>query len=103
MSDRGMKKWAPYKALTEQYDALEELHKKEEICEKPVLSSDEEEEINDFLVNYAGQTATFQYYRKQRVNELTSKIIKIDIPNRRLVLEDKKIIHFEELVGIKKH
>ena len=33
MSDRGMKKWAPYKSLNEQWETLDALHEKEERVE----------------------------------------------------------------------
>ena len=29
MSDRGMKKWAPYKSLNEQWETLDALHEKD--------------------------------------------------------------------------
>ena len=39
MSDRGMKKWAPYKSLNEQWSTLDQI-KKEEIKEKPKISNE---------------------------------------------------------------
>ena len=63
MSDRGMKKWAPYKSLNEQWSTLDQI-KKEEIKEKPKISNEKAEEINDILVNYEGQELTIRYFRK---------------------------------------
>ena len=54
MSERGMKKWAPYKSLNEQEDYLNKLHKKQEKVERPRISSDEADNINEILVNYHG-------------------------------------------------
>ena len=51
MSERGMKKWAPYKSLNEQEDYLKKLHKKQEKVERPSISSDEADNINEILVN----------------------------------------------------
>ena len=40
MSDRGIKKWAPYKSLTEQDFTLKEHKEKEEKLEKPTISTE---------------------------------------------------------------
>lgn len=101
MADRGMKKWAPYKSLIEQEDSLKRLQTRTEKIERPILSSDEEEEINDILVNYHSQPVEIKYYRNERIYTITSTIEKIDINNRRLVLEEKKIVYLQELVGLR--
>ena len=54
MSDRGMKKWAPYKSLNEQWDVLDNLSASEQKVERPTISNEVAEEINDKLVNYNG-------------------------------------------------
>ena len=46
MSDRGMKKWAPYKSLIEQTDSSRELDSRSDKVDKPTLIPDEEERIN---------------------------------------------------------
>ncbi len=46
MSDRGMKKWAPYKTLQEQWTTLDDVYESDERVEKPKLSNEEAEEIN---------------------------------------------------------
>ena len=58
MSDRGMKKWAPYKSLVEQEKYLKKAHDDNEKIERPILSSDEMEEINEKLVNYSNEEET---------------------------------------------
>ena len=58
MSDRGIKKWAPYKSLPEQDFTLKGHKEKEEKIEKPTISSEFAEEINNILVNYHGETLT---------------------------------------------
>ena len=55
MSDRGMKKWAPYKTLDDQWTTLDKLHQSEEKIEKPQISNEVAEEINNKLVNYNGE------------------------------------------------
>ena len=101
MSDRGMKKWAPYKSLNEQWSTLDKLYKNEDKVEKPQISNEVAEEINDILVNYHGQELEFYYYKNGYILKEKSTIKKIDAFNRKLILNNQKIILLKDLVGIK--
>ena len=101
MSDRGMKKWAPYKTLQEQWSTLDNLYNSEEKVEKPKISSEEAEEINDKLVNYHGQELTFYYYKNGRILKEKSTIKKIDTFNRKIILDNLVTIYLKDLVGLK--
>ena len=101
MSDRGMKKWAPYKTLQEQWSTLDNLYNSEEKVEKPKISNEEAEEINDKLVNYHGQELTFYYYKNGRILKEKSTIKKIDTFNRKIILDNLVTIYLKDLVGLK--
>lgn len=101
MSDRGMKKWAPYKSLQEQWEVLDHLHEKEERIERPILSNEQAEEINEKLVNYDGQEYEFYYYKKGKILKEKSTIRKIDAFNKLIILSNKVIINIKDLIGIK--
>jgi len=101
MSDRGMKKWAPYKTLEDQWSTLDRLYKSEEKVEKPLISNEVAEEINEKLVNYQGQELEFYYYKNGRILKEKSTIKKIDAFNRKLILDNKIIIYLKDLVGLK--
>ena len=101
MSDRGMKKWAPYKTLQEQWSTLDSISESEERVEKPKISNEEAEEINDKLVNYHGQELTFYYYKSGRVLKEKSTIKKIDAFGRKIILDNRVVILLKDLVGIK--
>jgi len=101
MSDRGMKKWAPYKTLNEQWSTLEELHKNEERVEKPTISNEVAEEINDKLVNYNGEELEFYYYKNGRILKEKSTIKKIDAMERKIYLTNGVKILLKDLVGLK--
>lgn len=101
MSDRGMKKWAPYKTLEEQWTTLDGLHNNEEKIEKPKISNEMAEEINDILVNYHGQELEIYYYKNGKILKEKSTIKKIDASNRKLILEIGVIVYLKDLVGIK--
>ena len=101
MSDRGMKKWAPYKTLQEQWDTLDNLHSSNEKIEKPKISNEQAEEINDILVNYHGQELEIIYYKSGRLLKEKSTIKKIDAFERKLVLDNSKIIYLKDLGDIR--
>ena len=101
MSDRGMKKWAPYKSLNEQWSTLDRLHQDEEKMEKPQISNEVAEEINEMLVNYHGQELEFYYYKNGYIKKEKSTIKKIDAFNRKLILDNNCIIYLKDLVGLK--
>jgi hypothetical protein len=101
MSDRGMKKWAPYKTLNEQWSTLDELHKKEERVERPTISNEVAEEINDKLVNYNGEELEFYYYKNGRILKEKSTIKKIDAMERKIYLTNGVKILLKDLIGLK--
>ena len=100
MSDRGIKKWAPYKTLDAQDFTLKEHKEKEEKIEKPTISAEFAEEINEILVNYSGETLKISYYKDGKILEVTSQIKRIDIIEKKLVLFSKKSIMITDIVGI---
>ena len=52
MSDRGMKKWAPFSSLIEQSTCLEEMRYQKNKIEKPLISIEKAREINEILTNF---------------------------------------------------
>ena len=100
MSDRGIKKWAPYKSLKEQWSTLDDVHTNSEKVEKPTISNEEAEEINEILVNYHGQELIIEYYRNGQILKEISIIKKIDSFEEKLYLVNRKVIKLDELVSI---
>ncbi|NLB49816.1 MAG: YolD-like family protein [Erysipelotrichia bacterium] len=100
MSERGMKKWAPFKSLTEQEDYLEKIHQKNKRVSKPRISSDQAEIINEILINYHGQRLTITYWRTEKINTVSTILQKIDGLNKKIILENKKTILFSEIINI---
>lgn len=102
MSERGMKKWAPYKSLPEQEKYLNKLKEEQEKVTRPIMSSDEAEEINEILVNYCGEEIIITYWRNEKINTISSIFKKIDVDNKKIVLPDRKTIYFHELIKLER-
>ena len=100
MSDRGIKKWAPYKTLETQDFALKEHKDKEEKIEKPTISAEIAEEINEILVNYHGEIVLIGYYKSGKIIEVKDKIKRIDPYERKLFLFSKKVIVINDIVSM---
>ena len=100
MSERGMKKWAPYKSLIEQEKYLKKASQKNEKQERPQISSDEAESINEILVNYHGEELEITYWRNEKINTVSSILVKIDPENKKIVLPERRTIYFKELISL---
>ena len=97
-----MKKWAPYKSLIEQEKYLKKAHQDNEVIARPVISSDEAEEINEILVNYHGEELEVSYWRNDKINTISTILVKIDPVNKKIVLPERKTINFNELISLKR-
>ena len=102
MSERGMKKWAPYKSLIEQDKYLKKASQKNEKQERPQISSDEAENINEILVNYHGEELEISYWRNDKINTISSILVKVDPENKKIVLPERRTIYFKELIGLER-
>lgn len=85
MSDRGMKKWAPYKSLIEQENFLNNMMNEKGKITKPKLSSEQAEEIDRVLREYHGELLRMRYFKIGYVKEIAQTIKKIDSVERILV------------------
>ena len=100
MSDRGIKKWAPYKTLETQDFELKSHKEKEEKIEKPKISADFAEEINNILVNYNNELLDIKYYKNGKIIELRDRIRKIDSFEKKIYLISKKVISINDIVSV---
>jgi len=85
MSDRGMKKWAPYKSLIEQENYLNNMMNEKGKIAKPKLSSEQAEEIDRMLREYHGELLHMLYFKNGYVREIIQKIKKVDTVERILI------------------
>ena len=102
MSERGMKKWAPYKSLVEQEKYLKKAKQNNNVQVRPQISSDEAENINEILVNYHGEELLISYWRNGTINTVSSVLMKIDPENKKIVLPERRTIYFKELISLER-
>ena len=92
MSDRGMKKWAPYSSLIEQATCLEEMKYQRNKIAKPILTDDQKEKINYVLQSYQkSQTVRIKFFNDGYLYFINTTIKRIDLENRKLILEHGKL------------
>jgi len=100
MSDRGMKKWAPFSSLIEQATCLEQMKYERNKIDKPILTDDQIEKINYVLQSYQkGQTVKIKFYNDGYLYYIETQIKRIDLENRQLILTNGKL-KFENILDI---
>jgi hypothetical protein len=100
MSDRGMKKWAPFSSLIEQATCLEAMKYQRNKIEKPKLTEDQMDKINFTLQSYKkGQVIKIKFYNDGYLYVTDCQIKRIDLDNRILVL-DKGKLRFSDIIDI---
>ena len=102
MSERGMKKWAPYKSLIEQEKYLNKTKQDNNKQIRPQISSDEAELINEILVNYHGEEVEILYWRNEKTYSISTILVKIDPENKKIVLSERRTIYFKELISLRR-
>ena len=103
MSDRGMKKWNAYKSLPEHDVALNGEYHNREKKEKPLISNEEAEMINDILVNYQGEELVITYWRDGEIKEEIVTLKKIDPYNKKIITIEGDKYYFKEIVGLRRN
>jgi len=99
MSDE-MKKWMPYKSIVEQDGFLNKVLYEKGKKDRPIVLPDKQEEINEVLVNYAGQEVRISFYQDGYVYKVDTTIEKIDKDNKKIYLARTKFIEFKNIVDI---
>lgn len=88
--DRKMMKWMPFNALLEQGDYISDLLQGKDWIEMPVLSPDQEDELNYSLQQayMLHQNIMITYYENHKLNKKSGMISRIDVYNKLLFIGD---------------
>lgn len=108
LRDRGMVKWEPFRSITEQWTGLHNVMEDLNKIEKPVLSDDQLEEINQVLAEALQnkKEVYLTYYKNGQCITETCKIHMINLHNKNLyyiddVFEFKNELPLSEVLDIR--
>jgi hypothetical protein len=99
VSDRGMKKWAPYASLIEQKGTIHSMKKDRTKVKKPLLSQEQASSINDILLKSHGKTLMIRFYEQGFIYEDRFVVKKIDLDYKKLIC-DRQTINFNQLLNL---
>ncbi|MCI1245421.1 MAG: YolD-like family protein [Bacilli bacterium] len=99
MKDRGMAKWMPYKSLAEQKGFMDTVHAKKRAVEKPLISAERAQEINETLSSYAGEDVAISFFLAGSIKKIRGKIQRIDNIYKLIKINDISIL-FSSIVNI---
>jgi hypothetical protein len=91
MSDRGMKKWAPYASLIEQKGTISKMKKHREQVKKPQLSQDMANEINACLLRAKDQNVVIDYFFEGSKHRIFGLVTKINYDQKWLMINEFKL------------
>lgn len=100
MSDRGMKKRAPYKSLIEQEVFINKMRVNKNKIEKPILCEEEIEKINYYLTEKRCKTLIFSIFEDGYIYKIQTKIKAIDQYTKSIVFENNLKINLYDLIDI---
>ena len=91
MSDRGMKKWAPYASLIEQKGTIAKMKNHRVQVKKPQLSQDMANEINACLLRAKNQNVVIDYFFEGSKHEVSGLVTKINYEQKWLIVNQLTI------------
>lgn len=100
MSDRGMKKWAPYRSLPEKDVYDNKMKKKRNVIEKPLISNEKAEEINNVLLNHNGNKLVFKIYENDKIVSINDAIKSINTVEKTIRLVSGIKINIKDIVDV---
>src|SRR6478752_5985129 len=90
-NDRGMRKWRPFASMPEQYIGLNKVLEGLNKVEKPILSEDHQEQINEILMRTCGTDSKvlLTYFKKGELITETCSIDSINVHTKALYFIDE--------------
>ncbi|MFK4467704.1 YolD-like family protein [Bacillus sp. RC252] len=104
---RGMVKWAPFAALTPQFDGIREIIKEQHKVTRPILTSEEKERIENMLLCFlvSKEEIMITYYEDGYFLSNYMTIVDIDPSNSAVICTNafynKMKLQFSNIIDIK--
>lgn len=89
--DRGMMRWAPFSAIKEQFEGLNEINDKQNEVPMPILDEQQLEEINDVVCVAMSENleVSISYHKQKKIQLETGYIHYYDTSRNELRVIDK--------------
>ena len=100
MSNSSMKKWLPFESLSEQSKYVNKIVINKNKVDKPLLSEDKIEEINNILNNNNGKIIKIFYYEDGYMFDFEDKIKKIDLYTNKIYFLNH-VLNINQIIDIK--
>ncbi|PEP54602.1 MULTISPECIES: YolD-like family protein [Bacillus] len=99
MIDRGMMRWAPFSAIKEQFEGLNEIYDKQNEIPMPIIDEQQLEEINDVVCGAMSENleVSISYHKQQRIHLETGHIHYYDTFRNelRVIDKDNKVLYID--------
>ena len=101
MQDRGYIKWAPFNSLISDKLVINEILKKKNIKDKPILSEDQIEFLNEKIFEaYTNHLKVNLFiYKKQQIHKLIGFVNNINISKKYITFNNNHI-YFNQIIRI---
>lgn len=99
MSDRGMKKWAPYASLIEQKGTMNRMKINRTKTTKPLLSNEAVEAINRALFENVGKAIQITYFEEGLRKTIKTTLLAINIEQKCIQITEGSL-PFSSLLSI---
>ena len=107
ISDRGMRKWRPFASMPEQYIGLKQVFDDLNKVDKPLLSEEQQEEINEVLGEALNSRRTVQltHYKDGHCDTEPGEIVAVDVNSKTFIFIDlfgfRNKMKLDNIVAIK--
>ncbi|TBX39648.1 YolD-like family protein [Bacillus thuringiensis] len=104
---RGMVKWAPFAALTPQFDGLREIIREQHKVTRPILTTEEKERIENMLLCslVSEEEIMITYYEDGYLLTSYMTVVDIDPSNSAVICTDafynKMKLQFSNIIDVK--
>ncbi|MBO1582546.1 YolD-like family protein [Bacillus sp. XF8] len=91
MIDRGMMRWAPFSAIKEQFEGLNEIYDKQNEISMPIIDEQQLEEINDVVCGAMSENleVSISYHKQKKLQLETGYIHYYDTSRNELRVVNK--------------
>ncbi|PGC23566.1 hypothetical protein COM11_25145 [Bacillus pseudomycoides] len=91
MIDRGMMRWAPFSAIKEQFEGLNEIYDKQNEIPMPIIDEQQLEEINDVVCGAMSENleVSISYHKQKKIQLETGYIHYYDTSRNELRVVNK--------------